>query len=42
MIGIVSIIGVPRVFCLTEYGAQFFTKGTSLNSQPERDDEHLV
>lgn len=32
----------PRDFCLTEYGVYFFIKGTSLNSKPERDDEHLV
>lgn len=42
MIGIEVRVGGPRDFCLTEYGAYFFIKGTSLNSEPERDDEHLV
>lgn len=32
----------PRDFYLTECGVYFFIKGTSLNSKPERDDEHLV
>lgn len=26
MIGIVSVIGVPGAFCLTEYGTQILTK----------------
>lgn len=42
MIGTEVRVGGPRDFCLTEYGAYFFIKGTSLNSEPERDDEHLV
>lgn len=41
-IGLRSIMGGPRVFCLVEYAANFFIKGTSLNSKPEGNYERLV